>query len=156
MQMAAVLKKDHSLKGKNPYRLIKLIRDWDRTDPAVLARIRKDHPLTDYSTADLLGHLEGIVGIPANELFEMASVEGADRPADLPRGYVLFALHCAVLEANARGQPRGTPLQTQAAPAGAQGGTAITTPENQAPNQARGTEQTEEEPGPSRKVSRTA
>ncbi len=31
MQMAAVLKKDHSLKGKNPYRLIKLIRDWDRT-----------------------------------------------------------------------------------------------------------------------------
>ena len=97
MQMAAVLKKDHSLKGKNPYRLIKLIRDWDRTDPAVLARIRKDHPLTDYNTADLLGHLEGIVGTPANELFEMASVEGADRPAYLPRGYVLFALHCAVL-----------------------------------------------------------
>ncbi len=39
MQMAAVLKRDHSLKGKNPYRLIKLFWDWDRTDPAVLAMI---------------------------------------------------------------------------------------------------------------------
>ncbi len=47
------------------------------------------------------------------------------------------------------------PLQTQTVPAGVLGGTAITTPENQAPNQARGTEQTEEEPGPFRKVSRT-
>ncbi len=77
LEMATILKKDHSLRGKNPFPLVKLIKAWDRTDPAVMARIKKDHPLSQYSTEDLLGHLEGLTGIPGNELFEMAGVDRA-------------------------------------------------------------------------------
>ncbi len=81
-----------------------MIKAWDRTDLAAMARIKKDHPLSQYSTEDLPSHLECLKSIPANwRVWTALTAECGLQ--ELPRGHVLYAVHCAIVEANARGQP---------------------------------------------------
>ncbi len=112
--MAQVLKKDHSLVGHSPYALVKAIRSFDGTLPSVMARLKKDHSLERYSVSEMVGHLEGITGLPAKEIFDMAGIPSAADPENIRKEIVLFALHVAIMEANAHGQPKGILLASEA------------------------------------------
>lgn len=108
--MAAVLKKDYSLVGRDSVPVLRALRRFKGELPADLARLKRDHPLDTYKEEELVSHLEGILGVDASEVLEMAGVEGADTPASVSKATLLFAVHTAIIEANAKGQPRGTTL----------------------------------------------
>lgn len=114
--MAAVLRKDHTLKGTSCYPVVKAVRGFTGTLPDPLARLKKDHPLEAYSETELVQQLEGVMGMDATELLDMAGVEGATNPVEVDKPVLLFALHTAIVEANAQGQPKGVALQQDPPP----------------------------------------
>ena len=78
--------------------------------PDPLARLKRDHPLENYTEEELVCHLEGILGTGAADVLGLAGVYGAEEPTRVAKSILLFALHMAIVEANAHGQPQGTTL----------------------------------------------
>ena len=105
-----VLRKDHSLVGRNNIPVILAIRNFkDKlTDP--LARL-KDTPLDTYDGEELVRELEGILGTKADAVLQLAEVPGYENPLSVPKEVLMVGLHAAILEANAHGQPRGNTLR---------------------------------------------
>ncbi len=93
-----VLKARHSLVGKNPFPVANLLRGAD-TQPVVLARLKKEHPLERYTHDQCRQEFEGLVGCPVADVLSAATKE--DTHAN-----VRMALHFAIMEANTRGQPK--------------------------------------------------
>ncbi len=110
MATPAILRKDHSLIGRNPLPVVRALRGFKGELPSPLARLRRDHSLDKYQPEELVQQIEGILGIPAGEVLEMAGVEGAEDPTSVAKDNLVFCLHVCICEANAKGQPRGAPL----------------------------------------------
>lgn len=106
-----VLKKGHSLVGLSHYRVVKELRQFNGTLPVNLARLKAGHPLDSYQPAELVQHVEGLLGCPAVEILDMAGIQGAECPEGVEKSTLLFFLHITILEANARGQPKGVQLK---------------------------------------------
>lgn len=140
MATPAILRKDHSLEGRNVVPVIKALRAFKGTLPTPLARLRKDHPLEKYSKGELVGHLEGLLGTEASDILELAGVQGAEDPQTVDAGILVFTLHLAILEANLKGQPRGTALGDKGA-----------TPKAGSSKAQGEPEEVEESPGPNAK-----
>jgi len=121
MANVPVLRKDHSLVGRDNFPIIKAIRAFKGTLPDTLARLKKDHPLDAYSAEELVTHSEGLLGREVAELLDVAGVIGAEDPKAVPKEVLLMLLHTTILEANSRGQPRWTPLDRRAASPGPSG-----------------------------------
>ena len=54
--------------------------------------------------------MEGILMTGAADVLGLAGVYGAEDPTSVAKSILLFALHTAIVEANAHGQPQGTTL----------------------------------------------
>jgi len=106
-----VLRKDHSLVGRNNLPVILAIRGFKGKLPDPLARLKRDSPLDEYEPEQLVRELEGILGTKASQILEVADVAACENPVEVPKEILLAGLHAAILEANAHGQPRGTALR---------------------------------------------
>ncbi len=92
-----VLKPKHSLVNVPPFRLINKLREAD-TPPMAWAHLKKGHAVDSYSEEQLQTELEGLVGAPAADILAAAS-----KPST--KVNLQIALHLAIGEANAYGQP---------------------------------------------------
>ena len=105
------LRKDHSLVGRTHMAVIKAVREFGGTLPDQLARLKKDHPLDNYTQAELVGHIEGLLDEQTSDLLQAAGVEGWQDPLSVAKGGIVVTLHSCILEVNAKGQPRGVQLE---------------------------------------------
>ncbi|XP_069114013.1 uncharacterized protein [Argopecten irradians] len=71
----------------------------------VTARLKKDHPLSGYSTAELQKEFKKLTGQEASLVLSLAGTNLTDIS-------LRFLLHVAIIHANEVGAPRGTTLQS--------------------------------------------
>lgn len=110
---APVLLKDHSLKDRNVLGVVRALKERPNELPSQLARIRPSKATEALSPAEVLAEIEGLVGSAeaARDLLDFSGVLGDQAPEEVDLGVLRYALHLVILEANAKGQPRGSQLK---------------------------------------------
>ncbi|KAK3107550.1 hypothetical protein FSP39_017076 [Pinctada imbricata] len=104
--MVVVLKKRHSLHGKNLLPLIMRFKEADIEDIEVdsLARLKEEHRLERYTIEELEGEFYSLCGEKVEDFYQLAGKSRSKESA-------MVLLNMAIHLANEIGAPRGTPLQ---------------------------------------------
>ena len=95
---ATVLKRKHSLKGKNIFPLLKRLRDNKGDVPSSFARLAQQQRTEEMSKEECMKSFKEITGEKPEEFMDMAGVECTERNARL-------LLHFTIIFANESGQP---------------------------------------------------
>ncbi|XP_061169412.1 uncharacterized protein LOC133178716 [Saccostrea echinata] len=103
MPPPAVLRKRHSLRGKDIFPLIKRVRAAEEPD-GTLARVKMNTPVESMGREEMNAAFEGLTGESAEECLQMV---GGRQEDDLRK-----LLHYTILYANEVGQPDGQDLET--------------------------------------------
>ena len=94
MTTVAVLRKDHSLVGRDNTPVIKALRRFKGALPDPLARLKRDHPLDAYFAEELVSHSKGLLGVPAGDILEFAGIlEEGDEAKSTRKEVLLMLLH---------------------------------------------------------------
>jgi hypothetical protein len=115
MSQHAILKPKHSLIGKNLLPIVLRLKAQGE-EPALLARLKREHPLENYTLEELLTEFGRLCGEKADDTM---SVAGCDIHHI---EHVRLAVHYAILHANVAGAPRGQLFSPTQPGTGVQGG----------------------------------
>nr|XP_034312025.1 uncharacterized protein LOC117684362 isoform X3 [Crassostrea gigas] len=106
MVLPTVLKRKHSLKGKQLLPVIRKLRDiQDAHGIKQLARTSSARRTENMSNEDVLKAVEDLTGENGIELLELAGKDSNDED------FAKLLLHVCILHANEKGQPEGQDLQ---------------------------------------------
>jgi hypothetical protein len=100
MSQHVILKPKHSLIGKNLIPIVLRLKAQGE-EPPLLARLKREHPLENYSIEELLTEFGRLCGERADDTMSVAGRDVKDI-AD-----VRLTVHFAILHANVAGPPKG-------------------------------------------------
>jgi hypothetical protein len=106
-----VLKPKHSLHGKSLLPIIMRLKDVDvdSLDEGELARLKKDHPLENYTLEELEQEFTALSGEQPGDIFLLAGKVRTKETA-------MALINLAIYYANEIGGPKSTPLSTISRP----------------------------------------
>ena len=100
-----ILKRRHSLLGKNMLPLVRKLRDFNGDRPiATFARLRSTLATESIPGSELAKHFRDLTGENEKEILEMAGREVTDEN-------LMILLHLSIIYANDIGAPDGQELQ---------------------------------------------
>lgn len=102
------LKAGYTLKGKDVLPVVQRLRAIKEGDePTELASLRRKYPLGSYTEAELKKEFIGLTGYQLPEVLGLVGMEENLQSCQ-------WAMHAAILQANATGEPAGQALAEQA------------------------------------------
>lgn len=104
MPPPTILKRRHTLRGKNLLPVIKNLRGMDQP-VAQLARYKINTPLEEMEIGQVVSAFQELTGESEKDCLEMAGKENTE-------GNLKCLLHFAIIQANEFGQPDGQNLET--------------------------------------------
>ena len=100
-----VLKRRHTMIGKNLLKKKKKVKSHNPREKIVLARVKSNIPLEDMSAEDLCAKFRELTKENEKDILEMAGVK------DPSINNLRLLMHYTILGANEMGQPAGQLLQ---------------------------------------------
>ncbi|KAK3107620.1 hypothetical protein FSP39_018487 [Pinctada imbricata] len=98
-----ILKRKHSLKGKNLFPLVKKVRDFDSEWRGTFAKLTSLQKTEELSKEDCFRAFQEITGEDTKEFISITGKEYNEKNCRV------LILHCTIVHANFCGQPGQTP-----------------------------------------------